>query len=344
MAATAAEALLGLGDWVRAEEVLDAALRAAGGFRPEGLHILIAELALGRGELEAARRHLEAGSRATLEPQSFAAYAYLQAELALREGRPEDAASALDRVLRGETPGDVKLREARLCALALRAEAELAQLAAVRRDAAGVEEARQRAEQLVERARRSAAHAVAVTPDAAGWLAIAGAEHSRVEGRSSPERWQSAITVWDELERPYLAAYCRWRYAEALLSAGSSRMEAAIPAREAHQIARDLGARGLQGELELLAQRARLYLADHDMEEPLDQENALGLTPREREVLQLLARGYTNREIATELVISVKTASVHVSHILRKLDVSSRIDAAQIAHRLTPPSFVLHED
>jgi DNA-binding NarL/FixJ family response regulator len=64
---------------------------------------------------------------------------------------------------------------------------------------------------------------------------------------------------------------------------------------------------------------------------------ALGLTPREREVLQLLARGYTNGEIAAELVISVKTASVHVSHILRKLDVSSRIDAARIAHRLAPP-------
>ena len=53
MAANAAEALLGLGDWARAEEVLDAALRAPGGFRPEALHILRAELALGRGELEA---------------------------------------------------------------------------------------------------------------------------------------------------------------------------------------------------------------------------------------------------------------------------------------------------
>jgi DNA-binding NarL/FixJ family response regulator len=71
---------------------------------------------------------------------------------------------------------------------------------------------------------------------------------------------------------------------------------------------------------------------------------ALGLTPREREVLQLLARGYTNGEIAAELVISVKTASVHVSHILRKLDVSSRIDAARIAHRLAPPPPPAPED
>ena len=96
MAANAAEALLGLGDWARAEEVLDAALRAAEGFRPEGLHILLAELALGRGELEAARRHLESGSRASFEPQSTATYACLQAELALCEGRLEAAASALE--------------------------------------------------------------------------------------------------------------------------------------------------------------------------------------------------------------------------------------------------------
>jgi DNA-binding CsgD family transcriptional regulator len=60
------------------------------------------------------------------------------------------------------------------------------------------------------------------------------------------------------------------------------------------------------------------------------------LNPREREVLKLLARGYTNREIATELIISVKTASVHVSHILHKLDVPNRLEAAAIAHRLTP--------
>jgi DNA-binding NarL/FixJ family response regulator len=63
----------------------------------------------------------------------------------------------------------------------------------------------------------------------------------------------------------------------------------------------------------------------------------LGVTPREAEVLTLVARGYTNREIADTLVISVKTASVHVSHILRKLDAPNRREAAAIAHRLAPP-------
>jgi len=66
--------------------------------------------------------------------------------------------------------------------------------------------------------------------------------------------------------------------------------------------------------------------------------NRLGLTAREDEVLQLLGRGYTNRQIAAELTISVKTASVHVSHILRKLGMSRRLEAAAIAHRLTTPT------
>ena len=66
-------------------------------------------------------------------------------------------------------------------------------------------------------------------------------------------------------------------------------------------------------------------------------EELLGLTPREAEVLTLVARGLANREIAAALVISVKTASVHVSHILRKLDAPNRLEAAAIAHRLAPP-------
>jgi DNA-binding NarL/FixJ family response regulator len=97
----------------------------------------------------------------------------------------------------------------------------------------------------------------------------------------------------------------------------------------AHRVASRLGARTLQRELQLLAERARLDLVGlrpEDAHRPSAEASVLGLTSREREVLQLLARGYTNREIAAELVISVKTASVHVTHILRKLDVSSRID------------------
>ena len=60
----------------------------------------------------------------------------------------------------------------------------------------------------------------------------------------------------------------------------------------------------------------------------------LGLTGRELDVLRLVASGRTNREIGAELYMSPKTASVHVSRILHKLDVRGRVDAAAVAHRL----------
>jgi DNA-binding CsgD family transcriptional regulator len=59
-----------------------------------------------------------------------------------------------------------------------------------------------------------------------------------------------------------------------------------------------------------------------------------GLTPRELEVLQLVADGRSNGEIASALFISTKTASVHVSNILAKLGVSGRGEAAAVAHRV----------
>ncbi|WP_260613276.1 response regulator transcription factor, partial [Streptomyces sp. WAC05858] len=67
---------------------------------------------------------------------------------------------------------------------------------------------------------------------------------------------------------------------------------------------------------------------------PVDPAEELGLTPRERDVLRLVAAGRSNRQIAEELFISPKTASVHVSNILAKLGVSSRGEAAAVAHRL----------
>ena len=62
--------------------------------------------------------------------------------------------------------------------------------------------------------------------------------------------------------------------------------------------------------------------------------NPFGLTSREREILELVARGRTNGEIGEQLFISARTTSVHVSHILRKLGVSNRVEAASVAHRL----------
>ena len=83
----------------------------------------------------------------------------------------------------------------------------------------------------------------------------------------------------------------------------------------------------------MLARSARLALGTgHDGGTPAPP--GLGLTAREFEVLRLVTAGRSNPEIAAELFISAKTASVHVSNILGKLGVSSRGEAAAAAHRL----------
>ena len=62
--------------------------------------------------------------------------------------------------------------------------------------------------------------------------------------------------------------------------------------------------------------------------------DTIGLTDREREVIQLVAAGRSNQQIAETLFITRKTASVHVSNILGKLGVANRVEAAAVAHRL----------
>ena len=133
-------------------------------------------------------------------------------------------------------------------------------------------------------------------------------------------------------------AYCRWREAEALLGDGD-RAGAGIAAREAHAIAEGLGATPLRESIEGLAARSRLDLADTGAADPapaavVPDGNPFGLTRRERDVLPLLVRGRTNRQIADELFISENTAGVHVSNILGKLEVASRTEAAAVAVRL----------
>ena len=338
LGANAAEALLLLGDWSRAEEVLETTMLCTGGFRPEGVHIVCAQLELGRGQLRLAREHLELSARAGDEPQSRAAYAAISAELALWEGRFDGAIELVDRALALGERCDLQIREHRICALGLWAEAERVSDATVRRETAIVERSQRHADELLKRARRSASRAANMASEASGWLAVAEAEHSRVAGMPNPDRWQAGVVAWDKLGRPFWAAYCRWRLAEALLASGAPRSEATAPAREAHRMASRLPAALLLDAVEQLARRGRLDLVGSDARALPDDDNVLGLTTREREVLQLLARGYTNREIATELVISVKTASVHVTHILRKLDVASRLEAARIAQQLAPSS------
>jgi DNA-binding CsgD family transcriptional regulator/tetratricopeptide (TPR) repeat protein len=334
------ETLLAIGDWDEAERLSAAALRGITSSFPYWLLTIRAEVEIGRGELDAARAHLEAASATLRQDRVFGLYDAYVAELALWERRWTDADAAIQESLAQAHQREAAQIRVWFCSIGLRAQAELAALARARRDAGAVRTWLTRAQELITVARRAAAEAPTITPNAGGWLALAEAEYARARGLAWPESWSQVAEGWERLERPPLAAYCRWRQAEALVAVGASRTEAAVPLREAHAVAARIGAKPLLRELELLAQRARLEVAPPQTAFPTGRdgpEEILGLTPREAQVLDLLARGYTNREIAATLVISVKTASVHVSHILRKLGAPNRLEAAAIAHRLPPP-------
>jgi DNA-binding CsgD family transcriptional regulator/tetratricopeptide (TPR) repeat protein len=339
LVANTIEALIAIGEWDKADSVSAAALRAITANFPYMLLMLRAEMELGRGDFEAARSHLDAALATLREDRGQGIFDVFLAELALWERRWMDADRAVRQGLDRARSRQADQLRVWFCAKGLRAQAELAALARARRDSDAIRSWLARARELIALARDAAAEAEAVTPNAGGWLALAEAEYERARGATRPESWAETAAAWDRLERPPLAAYSRWREAEALVAAGASRTEASTPLREAHAVAARIGAKPLLRELELLAQRGRLDLAPPDEALPEGQGlEALGLTRREAEVLTLVARGYTNREIATQLVVSEKTASAHVSHILRKLGAPNRREAAAIAHRLDVPT------
>ena len=167
------------------------------------------------------------------------------------------------------------------------------------------------------------------------------AEFQRVRGQPDPQAWAQLAARWERLGFRYDEAYARLRHAEALLAGTTGRSAAARQAatdalRPACATARELGATPLLTAIDDLARRARLPIGTSGpCDRSRDEDHAItpGLTPRENEVLALLARGRSNGEIAKELFITTKTASVHVSNILRKLDVTNRVEAANLARR-----------
>jgi DNA-binding CsgD family transcriptional regulator len=172
-------------------------------------------------------------------------------------------------------------------------------------------------------------------PEGRGWLARCEAEYARLTGTNSPGAWERVLAAFGP-GYTYETARTQWRLAEALVEDGR-RDEAAAIWRAARDTASRLGAAPLGAALDDLARRARLDTGNGNRgghgggsggASPLD-----ALTDREREVLSLLARGMSNREIGTELFITPKTASVHVSNILGKLRAASRTEAAAIAYR-----------
>jgi DNA-binding CsgD family transcriptional regulator len=173
----------------------------------------------------------------------------------------------------------------------------------------------------------------AATPPALAYQALAAAESARVADHEA--NWSAAIAAARAAGDPYLIAYALLRHAE-VACAAADRESASPAVQEAARLAASLGAAPLLADVTALARRARLRIdADAPEAEPAGTGiDAFGLTQREREVLELLADGRSNPQIAAALFISRKTASVHVSNILGKLGVASRGEAAAVAHRL----------
>ncbi len=108
------------------------------------------------------------------------------------------------------------------------------------------------------------------------------------------------------------------------------------PQRTPDEAAAELLADVEAGRLDAESAAAVLSVAGHRV--PRRREGPAGLTPREVEVLRLLAQGLSNKEIAARLVISPKTAGNHIEHIYAKIDASSRATASLFAmqHGLLP--------
>jgi DNA-binding CsgD family transcriptional regulator/tetratricopeptide (TPR) repeat protein len=343
-----ASALFRIGDWRAAGELVDAALAA----RPTGTAALQLRLARCRllvngTDFEAAERNLdalEALCAQTVGPGFQVPVLTLRAGLAMWRGRPAQARGYVARGLAGAPAGsdDVWVL-APLVWHGFRAEADAMDLAARPGhgpDQEWVARLQERMDELVRRADTAAPEVRAIV---VGYRRLCDAETSRINGRSDPQLWQLAAATWQVNLHPYPAAYAHFRQAEALFTVRAHAAGAEDVLIAAHQVADRLGARSLLLQIETLARRAGVPLPGPASDAP-DLPASSGsdplavLTERERAVLNGLAEGRTNRQIARILFISEKTVSVHVSHILTKLGVQSRVHAAMYLHRLQPPS------
>ncbi len=339
MALTLSELHLEVGDWDEARAHLGPPPSQLEGTLKIFRLLREADLALAEGDEDRAAPCLEEAEplvAVSTEPQWIGVLGALLGELRRRRrdllGAREAVAQALDRL---EVCTDDVMRIARVTGVGVRVEADIAQRARDLRAKAQERDAIARARIHVQRLRAAASDG---GPVERAWLAMGSADLARARGRDDPALWLKAASEWEAIARPYPAAIANWHAAEAYVERGD-RTRAASTARAALEAARKLGSRRLLEELELLRDRARLELEEGtdgagapSRREPED-EDPFGLTPRERQVLALIAEGATNRQIGAALYMAEKTASVHVSRILGKLGVRSRTQAAAVAHR-----------
>ena len=338
LASKMGRALYDLGRWDEAALLLDETI--AGAPNRYAMRWLLSnriQLSIGRGRLASARRDLltyEALGERVVGPDPDL-MGSRRAELAVVTGEPAVArriiAETLERIIEPELDTDAR----HLVLAGLRAEAEEADLARGAGDREREAMAIARAAELIDEMTRHIARVREVAPQPVppieADLRLADALASRARGETDAAVWEAAVDGRRSLGRPFELARALADLAAVSFRA-RRRDEGAAALAEAHVIAIELGARPLRETIESLARRARIGLEGVDTAD--DAADRLGLTPREREVLALLADGRSNRQIGDELFMAESTAGVHVSNILGKLGVTRRSEAAAVAHRL----------
>jgi len=330
--ALAAEGLLRLGRWSDAETVL---ARSDGAETLPVGRIRLARsgamLAARRGDRERATSLLANADQEPVDPFHRTFLDDAAADVHIVLGDWAEAAAIAERVLNGDV-SRVRLWRTRFLLVEVIARIELALDARARLEPLDEAAVVQRLHDAVAAEQEAGSRSADITAR----LAHAAAALTRL-GTPNPDAWAAAVHGWDRLGDPFWTATARLREAESAAATGATA-RAADALQHAHRLAADLDAAPLLMEIEQVSRRTRLAL---DAPTPkvlaaatIDQ---LGLTPREAEVLTLVAAGQTNRQIGERLYVSEKTASVHVSNILRKLGVSTRVDAAAVAQRLGVP-------
>jgi ATP/maltotriose-dependent transcriptional regulator MalT len=309
-----AEALTAEGRWDDALAVLDDALAL------DPTAFGRAQLLVFQGRIAVARGQVDAGARAAAELRQLIGdsgsplvlpLTELDIELALAAGDPAGASAALS-----DAVGDRLVMASPRYAWPL--------LCVAARAAVDADDRK-----TLDRLGDIAVAAERPGPVAAASAATFEAEVGRAGG-AGPELWDIAAEAWTS---PYPRAYALMRAGAAYAVLGD-REASGQRLREAAVLAEPLRAEPLLDQLNLLARRVRVELGAGARAHSEAARVPFQLTERELEVLSLVAVGRSNREIAGELFISAKTASVHVSNILGKLGVASRGEAAATAHRL----------
>ena len=326
-----------------AEGRWDAAQEAADGFPVRVTRQAEAVLSAMALFIDVARGNPAVGERLTwLEPfwdDIFIAYIArgILAEHALWRGDVERALADAEAAIDADAWPAHSPSVIRVTAIALAARADRAARLRAAGDASGADAEAAAGAALLDIAREGASYPArpnaVLGPEGRGWLARCEAEYARLTRKNSPDGWDRVLAEFGP-GYVYETARTQWRLAEALVEAGR-RDEAAAVWQAARDTASRLRAGPLGAALDDLARRARLNPGDRGAHghDPAGISALTALTDREREVLSLLARGMSNREIGTELFIAPKTASVHVSNILGKLGAASRTEAAAIAYR-----------